>query len=202
LALVGYSFGGLIAHEAARRLSAAGVAVAFVGLLDSDLPGSAAYAIAGPSLRERVERFRRELGTRGLSYTMASIAGHRLAVAVRRSRVLQRLLARSHDRLRLPTDVAFLFHYHLNWSVRVSLAQAWRPGLLTAPTWLFRAQSRGSNDSRALGWERYAPALTVEDVGGTHFGLLSGADGERLAAQLQLAIDASLRRLPQPISVP
>jgi len=199
LALVGYSFGGLIAHEAARRLSAAGVPVAFVGLLDSDLPGSAAYAGARLPFRERVVRLRRELGTHGLRYTIAGIAAHRLAVAVRRSRVLQRLLARGHHRLRLPTDVAFLFHYNLNWSVRVSLAQPWRPGVTAVPTWLFRAASRGSNDSRTLGWERYAPALTIEDVGGTHFGLLSGADGERLAAKLQLAIDASLRELAAPV---
>jgi thioesterase domain-containing protein len=184
IVLAGYSFGGLIAHEAARRLIEGGRTVAFVGLLDADLPTSRGYLPAPETLtvRERIARFDRDRRRRGLRTALATFAGYRLAAAAQRRPAIRRL-ARW-----LPADVAFVFHYRLNWLVRVDLAKAWRPGILQAEATLFRTRASDAEPPRDLDWLRYTPALVTEYVDGTHASMLTGADGEALAAALQGAI--------------
>jgi hypothetical protein len=134
-------------------------------------------------LRQRIARFTRELRSRGLRATLETFTGYRLAAAARRRPALQRVAPY------LPAGVAFVFHYHLNWLVRVDLAKAWRPGDLQAEATLFRTRSSDADHPRDLNWLRYTPALVTEYVAGTHASMLTGADGEALAATLQRAID-------------
>lgn len=184
IVLAGYSFGGLVAHEAARRLTGAGRTVAFVGLLDADLPASRGYAPAAQTLtlRQRLARFTSELRNRGLRTALATVAGYRLAAAARHAPLLQRIAPY------LPAGVAFVFHYQLNWLVRVDLAKAWRPGILHAAATHFRTRPSDRGHSRDLDWLPYTPALVTEYVDGTHASMLTGADGEALATALQSAI--------------
>ena len=95
---------------------------------------------------------------------------------------------RAARRVGCPRTSRFVFHYRLNWLVRVDLAKAWRPGILQAEATLFRTRASDAEPPRDLDWLRYTPALVTEYVDGTHASMLTGADGEALAAALQGAI--------------
>lgn len=179
LLLAGYSFGGVVAHEAARRLAERGEEVAFVGMLD---PNRALYEAVEPrTLRRRIAQLAANIRGVGLSRTLSMAAAFRLARTIHTRPRLLALCARRRERLPLPGEARFFFDYKMTYYVRNELAEAWRPHILELPVTLFRARSNVTNKEADLGWHRYAPRLTVEDVDGSHFSMIEGAEGERLA---------------------
>jgi len=184
--LVGYSFGGLIAHEVARRFELAHDAIAFVGILDTNLTSTRWQSSAEETAPGGRERFARDVRNHGLRKTLAIRAGYRLALTVYRLPPLRRAVARY--RLPLPSEVAFAFHYYMTWFVRAALVTAWQPGSLSARVTLFRSRARGDTTEPDLGWGQYTSSLDVEDALGTHDTMLVGHDGEQLARKLELVI--------------
>jgi acyl-coenzyme A synthetase/AMP-(fatty) acid ligase/thioesterase domain-containing protein len=192
IVLVGYSFGGLIAHEVARRLTERGDSVAFVGLLDSRLTGGAPpRADALDERRSGLARFARDARTQGVRNSLAMRAGFRLAATAHRLPAARRALARGSARLPLPAPVAFTFHYYMTWFVRAALVTGWHPETLDAPTTLFRVRSQNETVAHDLGWGRLTSQLTVEEVEGTHDSMLVGSAGAALAIRLRAAIAAA-----------
>ncbi|SEP22553.1 acetoacetate--CoA ligase [Trujillonella endophytica] len=160
--LLGYSFGGLVALESARRLAAAGRDIGFIGLLDVRLP----YA----SLT-RWQGFLRRLAG-GLALVVPGITEESLATAFR-------------DRLRsgdLPADRAVLRD-----SARVY--EAFRVPPYAGPVTYFRVRRRIPLIAHLLPvWRRLLPALDVVDVRGTHNGMLAEKHAEDLAARVSAAL--------------
>jgi acyl-coenzyme A synthetase/AMP-(fatty) acid ligase/thioesterase domain-containing protein len=193
LIFLGYSFGGLIAHEVARQLVDAGDAVAFVGMLDSYLgpfQSDLDPALAGQG--GGLSGLARDVRKVGLSNALATRAGYRIAVIVHRSRTLLRTVARQSRRLPLSSNVAFSFHFFMTAFVRRELAKTWQPGTLSASTTFFRSQSHGANAAHDLGWGRHTTSLRVENVAGTHASMILGPNAEQLALKIRRAINSYL----------
>ncbi len=187
LILAGYSFGGRVAHEVARRLVIAGNEVAFLALLDTNLTQSERVDDDTPQARSGRARFVRDVRAHGIRKALAIRAGYRLAVLVYRSPRLRRFVARRRNAVPLPPNVAFAFDHYMVWFVRAALAKGWTPATVSAPATLFRSGSYGAAPLD-LGWREYTPALTVENVDGTHDSMIAGRHGERLASLFRAAL--------------
>jgi thioesterase domain-containing protein len=183
---LGYSFGGLVAHEAARCLEAAGNKIAFLGLLDTEV-GFVQASLGPAPIATRISRLRERLATLGLPRTLAMWLGFRFAAAVWSLPILARILA-VRPRLPLPMEVAFFFEYRMTWLVRASLVRAWQPRPLESAALLIRASSRERLVDADLGWRTSTPNLDVREVEGTHYSIISGESGAWVAATVRDAI--------------
>jgi amino acid adenylation domain-containing protein len=162
--LLGYSFGGLLALEIARRLIAAGETVAFTGLCDTVNP---ATPIREYSLMERIEVFwdAQEVRSpaarllRMLSRTFEGLATHfQVKTEVRKARAARETEPYSIERM---------------VQVRESHLQAMReyqPVPLDSPITLFK--SSVVDDKFAIpsdyGWGIVSPSVEVVEVPGKH----------------------------------
>ena len=189
LIIAGYSFGGKVAHEAARRLVLEGDDVAFLAILDTNLTANERIDGDAPSAQSGLDRLKRDVRMHGIRRTLAIRAGYRLAVYAYRSPGLRRFAAR-RPKVPLPRDVAFAFQHYMVWFVRAALAKAWRPATQPACTTLFRSASYGESAPRDLGWSAHTPDLTIEDIGGTHDSMIVDGQGEELANKLREALEA------------
>jgi acetoacetyl-CoA synthetase len=144
--LAGYSFGGLVAHAAARALVAAGREVAWLGLLDVRPPHAA--------LSER------------------EVAGRRRAARLRTLRTPDRVLEAVRRRLprapaaapTTPADPELAF-----FTRSEAVGEAYRPGRFDGPVAYFLAEGSRQQVRPVLGaWQRVTPRLAVVDVPGHH----------------------------------
>jgi len=142
--LAGYSFGGLVAFELARQLTAAGQTVTYLGLLDV-LPPAAAL-----SRSETVAR-----------------RWARNAQVVLSGALLPTLAAKLRSRVNRPTVNSEEEFLHSSWIV----ANAYRPERYDGPVTYFQAEHRMPLVGNLLpAWRRVAPHLFVTDVPGHHEG--------------------------------
>jgi len=188
--LVGHSFGGLIAHEVARRLLDIGHEVGLVGILDTDI----SYGPTSPAeemllSRSRAATFMHDVRALGIRRAVGQRAAYHLALRVSRSRLLRQAFARNFRRVPLPPEVAGPFDLFMMSFVREAVARAWRPRINTASTLVFRCKKQASPAAaHDLGWSAYTTVVAVEEVGGTHLSMIAGPHGERLAESLQRAL--------------
>lgn len=160
--LGGYSFGGLVALEMARRLAEAGEEIGSLILVDTYLGAPR----AGPSL---LSRFFSLAWPQKLAYLRKR--------AVRYRRGIKRRL----DSLSLPAPVK---------AVRAACAVAeerYRPSELSVPIMLFRASEKAL---RGLGgeneWKRYAAAgIEIIELDGDHGNILNEPNVRQLAASIK-----------------
>jgi thioesterase domain-containing protein len=184
LVLIGYSYGGALAFEAARRLIALGRTVELLVLLDvvplRSPPLWAWDAIRSPRIawrkaKTRLGAFHRfRPGWKGLivdtafSLNAYGLVG-KLAGPVRTGEEL-------YDPARMRS-----------WHLRAQSLRQWRPAPLTVRTLLI-----ASEDSRfAAGpafWRRLIPRLTILSVPGAHRELDATETLEQIAAAVQSAI--------------
>ena len=162
--VAGHSFGGVIAFEVARLLTASGRRVDFVGLIDA-LP---------PALLLRpAERVARTVSER-MSLLLPSMRNVAL-----RDLVLERFRphAAASDR-RIFTESSTVLGAH-------------RPGVHHGPVTLFRAR-RSIPPMRRLAttWRRVAPQLTIIDVPGAHHDVLGQAHVAEVARAWSAALAA------------
>jgi thioesterase domain-containing protein/acyl carrier protein len=173
--LGGYSFGGLVALEMARKLRAGHEEVALLALVDTYLP----------SKNESHSLFRRFAGL--------SLEQQRAYLKKRATRYM-RGIKRRIDALSLPPAIK---------AVREACAAAekrYQPEPYDGQVVLFRASEkalRGLDDARG-GWQDYAGGgFEVHEVDGDHGNMLNEPQVRQLAAQIRARIEKAQAELLQ-----
>jgi thioesterase domain-containing protein/acyl carrier protein len=165
--LGGYSFGGLVALEVARRLVEADQEIGLLALVDT-------YFVGQQSNSSLLSRF----------FSLSS--EQKLAYLKKRATRYRRGIKRRIDSLSLP---------HAVKAVREACAaaeQKYRPSTFSVPLTLFRASEkalRGLSDAQN-GWQRYAAGgLEVHEIDGDHGNILNEPNVRQLAAALRARLD-------------
>jgi acetoacetyl-CoA synthetase len=162
LRLAGHSFGGLVAFEMARRLTAVGREVDFLGLFDV-LPPTASLRPAQRMVSAVVNR---------LALVLPGLADQPLreVLAAR----IRPASASADSRLLRQSNRVF---------------NAYCPEPYAGPVTYFRARRRIPVAQNALrSWRRIAPRLTVIDVPGSHHDVLGQANVVESAAAMSQAL--------------
>ncbi|GAA2929923.1 MULTISPECIES: type I polyketide synthase [Streptomyces] len=186
--LGGWSFGGFVAQETARHLTAAGREVRLVVLIDSVRP------LPRPGLT-RADRIRAHF--EGFTRHVADTYGVRLELPY------DDLVAMDDDGPRIDTvlralreaaDVptAALEHQRASY-LDLGIGESHRPGDHDGPVVLYRATEPAPHtvrdpayerDDEALGWDEVCPRLEVVPVPGHHLSLLDPPHVDEIAAHL------------------
>ncbi|WP_210583385.1 type I polyketide synthase [Streptomyces sp. GESEQ-35] len=187
--LGGWSFGGFVAQETARQLTAAGRDVELVVLIDSVRP------LPQPG-RTPAERIRAHFT--GFARHVADAYGVRLELSY------DELVAMDDDSERIDTVLralreaaevppAALEHQRASY-LDLSIGEAHRPGRHDGRVVLYRATEPAPHtvrdpayerDDEALGWDEVCPHLTVVPVAGHHLSLLDPPHVDEIAAHLR-----------------
>ncbi|MCX5366433.1 acyltransferase domain-containing protein [Streptomyces sp. NBC_00124] len=187
--LGGWSFGGFVAQEAARQLSAAGRDVELVVLIDSVRP---------LPRREDTEADRIRAHFTGFARHVAETYGVQLRLPY------DELVATQDDGERIDTvlralreaaDVprAALEHQRSSY-LDLRIGEAHRPGRYDRPVVLYRATEPAPHtvrdpayerDDASLGWDEVCPDLSVVRVTGHHLSLLDPPHVDEIAAHLR-----------------
>ena len=193
--LGGYSFGGLVATEAARKLLKCGRRVTFVGLIDT-------RAIDPQPVIQRLRRFlSRRTQQKGGSTACQTTRQFRTRVSRPPSRwqalISALILVRAFRTLKvigwlealLPDKQAFTLDSTINWRLRTESLRRLHLKSLEAPVTLFRSdEGRRSTD---YGWSAICPRLTVIPIGGTHETMMSHPTLDDLCGQFQNAVESA-----------
>ena len=184
--LVGYSFGGLIAHEVAGRLCELGFRISLVAILDTDIMQGPLHPAEATLHGRKRGTFTRDVRVAGFAYAVGVRTAFHLASVFKRSLFLRLLAARYRRRLPLPSEVAVpLDDWMTRWAREVA-ARRWKPRRLATTTIVFRCKQQASAVALPdLGWGRYTNVVAVKEVGGSHFSMISSAHAGRLAHAVQ-----------------
>ena len=183
--LLGYSFGGLLALESARLLSAAGETVTFVGLVDSFFDPQ--YWPIGLFAHATISRT--AIHARSLVHQPPARALSELFS--RAARLARRVRSRGRSVGTGPTT-AFATVQDANLAV---MAQ-WRPRSLDRPVTLFAATESDFGCDLAELWRPWLPQLEVRRVWGNHLDLTQTASGSaRLSRDVSQALASPPPRL-------
>ncbi len=174
--LGGYSFGGTVVYEMARRLRAEGEEVAFLAIFDALNP---TVRLMQYTLSERVRRFwnaHREKGPLGRAQ---KVLAHGIKRAGRRLLPERPLTQR-------PADVLDERSQEINEAHRKVL-QAYRPGSFDGKMTLFRAAQEDGifKMPHDFGWEPLVRKLEVVTVPGHHMTMFEPGNVEVLGARLR-----------------
>lgn len=187
--LAGWSFGGFVAQETARRLTAAGRDVELVVLIDSVRP------LPQPE-RTPADRVRAHLT--GFAQHIADTYGVQLPLPY------DELVAMDDDHERIDLVLrtlrgavrvppAALEHQRASY-LDLRIGEAHRPGRYEGRVVLYRATEPAPHtvrdpayerDDDALGWDEVCPRLTVVPVAGHHLSLLDPPHVDEIAAHLR-----------------
>ena len=191
-ALGGWSFGGFLAQETARQLTAAGREVELVALLDSVRPLPLPGVTPADRIRAHFTGFARHVAD---AYGVRLELPYDELVATdddgERIDVVLRALREAAD---LPA--AALEHQRSSY-LDLRIGEAHRPGTYEGPVVLYRAAEPAPHtvrdpayerDDEALGWDEVCPRLTVVAVEGHHLSLLDPPHVDELAAHLRRAL--------------
>ncbi|MBD0275414.1 MAG: acetoacetate--CoA ligase, partial [Acetobacteraceae bacterium] len=198
-ALAGYSFGGLVAFEMARRLEQAGETVELLALVDTLVHER--FLTGWQGLRSRLARPMRDLHA-----FRAVPAGERLAwLADKRDVLVDRLRTRLGGRARrLDLVGGFSDEAHLPPALRrvrggmMVAMRAYRPGPYAGRVVFARAAVPGSIDPVPV-WRRAARGgLALHTVPGDHEGLIKAPQVAALAALLDRHLGGDAAGAPQP----
>ncbi|WP_149824079.1 type I polyketide synthase [Streptomyces tailanensis] len=195
--LGGWSFGGFVAQETARQLTAAGRDVELVVLIDSVRPLPRRGGSQADRIRAHLTGFARHVSdTYGVELSLpydelvaTDDDGERIDLVLRA--------------LREAADVpaAVLAHQRSSY-LDLRIGEAHRPGPHDGRVFLFRASEPAPHsvrdpayerDDEALGWDAVCPSLTVVRVAGHHLSLLDPPYVDELAARLRRELDAKTR---------
>jgi thioesterase domain-containing protein len=193
--LAGYSFGGLVAIDATRRLIELGRRVGFVGLIDTRAvdPQPVVKRVrrflsrrpklrAGSAARQATGQFRTRV-TGPPSRWQALISGLILVRAYRALKVL------GWFETLLPEKQAFTLNSAINWRLRTESLRRLHLKSLETPLTLFRSDEGLS--SLDYGWSALCSKLTVIPVGGTHETMMSHPVLDSLCRQFQDAVESA-----------
>lgn len=183
-ALGGWSFGGFLAQETARRLVAAGRDVELVALIDSVRP-----LLRPGRVRAHLTGFARHVAdTYGVQLPLTY--DELVAMDDDRARI-DAVLRTLRGAVRVPP--AALEHQRASY-LDLRIGEAHRPGRYEGPVVLYRATEPAPHtvrdpayerDDDALGWDEVCPRLTVVPVSGHHLSLLDPPHVDEIAAHLR-----------------
>ncbi|HEX6908837.1 MAG TPA: amino acid adenylation domain-containing protein, partial [Longimicrobium sp.] len=201
-ALVGWSFGGVVAYEMAVQLQALGEAVAFVGLMDT----------MSPLLMRQWSWARDAEVVAGLAHEAAEQSGHPLLLAADELEGMALDAQIRHAAQALRAQGAVPPEYPdatLGEAVRavldrVASGSRYEPGPFAGTLTLFRAKAAGERQARffaahgdehrrALGWAPLAE-VEVHDVPGTHATLGAEPHVRTLARRMRASLAAARAR--------
>jgi acyl-CoA synthetase (AMP-forming)/AMP-acid ligase II/thioesterase domain-containing protein/acyl carrier protein len=169
--LAGYSFGGLVAVETARRLAKRGRQVGFLGLIDT-----------------RVERPADSRDERSVSWPLKMVGKLISALILASAFGPLKLLGRLATRL--PAKRAFTIEFMLTTRLRTRSLHRLQLKPLALPITLYLS----SEHPPALldnGWSAYCERLAVVPIGGTHHSILEPPHLDRLRTGFLEAVEAA-----------
>ncbi|MDH6572631.1 phthiocerol/phenolphthiocerol synthesis type-I polyketide synthase A [Streptomyces sp. SAI-117] len=196
--LGGWSFGGFVAQETARHLTAAGRDVQLVVLIDSVRPLRRPGRTPAERLRDHFEGFARHVQD---AYGVPLELPYEDLVAMdddgeRIDTVLEILRAAAD------VPAAALEHQRSSY-LDLRIGEAHEPGRHDGRVVLYRATEPAPHtvrdpayerDDRTLGWDEVCPRLTVVPVAGHHLSLLDPPHVDEIAAHLGRELAAGTRR--------
>jgi phthiocerol/phenolphthiocerol synthesis type-I polyketide synthase A len=187
--LGGWSFGGFVAQETARRLAAAGRDVELVALIDSVRPLPQPGRTAADRVRGHLTGFARHVAdTYGVQLPLPY--DELVAMDDDHARI-DAVLRVLRGAVRVPP--AALEHQRASY-LDLRIGEAHRPGRYEGRVVLYRAMEPAPHtvrdpayerDDDALGWDEVCPRLTVVPVSGHHLSLLDPPHVEEIAAHLR-----------------
>ncbi|MFF3205556.1 beta-ketoacyl synthase N-terminal-like domain-containing protein [Streptomyces sp. NPDC002962] len=189
LLLGGWSFGGFLAQETARRLTAAGRAVPLVVLIDSVRPLPPSDRTPADRLRAHFTGFARHVAdTYGVSLRLPYDELAAMDDDRERIDLVLRNLRRAVE-----VPAAALEHQRASY-LDLRAGEAHRPGRHDGRVVLYRATEPAPHtvrdpayerDDETLGWDEVCPRLTVVPVPGHHLSLLDPPHVDEIAAHLR-----------------
>ncbi len=191
--LAGYSFGGFVAWEAARRLIDSGWRMGFVGLIDTRRDESLSIERVGRRfdgwLTAKIGRFVKTVLQRPSE--AHAIALQRVLALLVRAKALWMLHMMGEFADKLQSKAAFNFQLRLASELRRGSLRKWEPSSLPIPITLFR-----SDDFEAarpdFGWGSKCSQVAIMPVGGSHASILTRSDV--LGPSFLNAIDEAFRK--------
>ena len=187
--LVGHSFGGTVAFEAAQQLLARGGSVSFLGLFDTiewqymlELKKSFETEPVRPGFRERLAIYRTEFKQAVLERDPFGLIWQR--AKNRTSRTVSSFFRASGRPLPEPAATMDEVHYNAGLNYRPKVY----PGRLT----LFRSITRRpvDGDDPFLGWDSLvAGGIDVHHVAADHFNIIKEPAVKILSDKLQQCLD-------------
>jgi thioesterase domain-containing protein len=180
--LTGWSFGGLVAFEMARRLSEAGETVEKLVLLDTPVPGS--LHLPEPRDSDLLAGLALDLGGLAgvdLGITPAGLKGLDAEAG------LARVLERARDVGALPPGVeAGAFRLWRVYRANARAARAYRPQPYDGRIVVLAAEANPflSRLGLALGWQRIAASVAAKTLPADHYGLLRPPVVRQIAEKL------------------
>jgi thioesterase domain-containing protein len=178
-ALAGYSFGGYVAFETARRLLESGRQVGFLGLIDSRMWGMSS-AMGQSRMQALLAQMRRYLGLLADPSTLARLVRKKIVAAVR----FVTWAASS----RPSTALSFAFYRERNYQQRVDALRRWRLLPLDMPMTLYLSDQGLEELPPDYGWGKLCTNLSIVRVGGTHASMLESPRREMLSSHLLGAV--------------
>ncbi|MEU4486973.1 beta-ketoacyl synthase N-terminal-like domain-containing protein [Streptomyces purpurascens] len=186
--LGGWSFGGFVAQETARHLTAAGREVRLVVLIDSVRPFPRPGLTRADRIRAHFEGFARHVaGTYGVRLELPYDDLVALDDDGARIDTVLRALREAAD-----VPPAALEHQRASY-LDLGIGESHRPGAHDGPVVLYRATEPAPHtvrdpayerDDEALGWDEVCPRLEVVPVPGHHLSLLDPPHVDEIAAHL------------------
>jgi acyl-CoA synthetase (AMP-forming)/AMP-acid ligase II/thioesterase domain-containing protein len=182
--LAGYSFGGFVAFEVARRLRESGQGVSFLGLLDpAREPWLEASAVTSWGLKELFAK------AKGLEFQHDLIRLFVRLRALRTLRCMGWLVERFGNRL-----TALRFSLRVTESLRQEGLRDWDLNPLNCPATLFRSQEVVPGLSNDLGWEAVCESLEMVPVAGGHRTMIEASNIPSLSSAFFEALKVSHTR--------
>jgi non-ribosomal peptide synthetase component F/thioesterase domain-containing protein/acyl carrier protein len=182
--LAGYSFGGIVAYELARRLVAAGMKVDLVALLDSrrwDVADERPIWKPDQMLPEA------RLSSRLLAPVITFLV---------RERAYGLLTAGCTMLTRHANRMAFRFRNRMTKDLRFQALRRWQAQPLQAPVTLFLSSDQWPGEPEGYGWQDLCDDLTMVHVGGTHASMIDKPGRETIAVHIQQALRKRPAKLP------
>jgi thioesterase domain-containing protein/acyl carrier protein len=178
---VGESFGGIIAYEVARRLTACGESVELVAMLDTYVT-----TVFDLSRVERLRHHAQALIAEGPHYIQVKVQRRWLQL---RSRLAKLRASRAKFSPLSPSSSPQQNSQDLDDIRELARTQAlhrYFPSRYEGKVLLLRAQDRErfSTADPTLGWGPFAPQLLLGEVPGDHLGILKPPHVQALAAQV------------------
>lgn len=187
--LGGWSFGGFVAQEAARQLTAAGRDVELVVLIDSVRPLPRTEDTEADRIRAHFTGFARHVAeTYGVQLRLPY---DELVATQDDGERIDTVLRALREAADLPR--AALAHQRSSY-LDLRIGEAHRPGRYDGPVVLYRATDPAPHtvrdpayerDDASLGWDEVCPDLSVVRVSGHHLSLLDPPHVDEIAAHLR-----------------
>lgn len=181
--LAGYSYGGIVAFELARKLVDNGHKVDMVTLLDSRR-----WDVADTQPIWQKDAMLPETGmvARVLATSITGLV---------RLRMYGVLSLTCGWLLRHSSRLAFRFRNRMTKDLRFMALRKWRARYLAAPMTLFVSSTRWPGEPQGYGWQDLSDSLDVVYVGGTHASMIDKPGRETIAEHIRRLLAEDRKRL-------